>query len=72
MIALKPVLTAQTHQTIQTGEVALYCSDWMLAGTAADGSPVEISGKSSDVLRRQPDGRWLIAIDNPWGPAMLD
>lgn len=71
MIALKPVLTTQTCQTIQTGEVALYCSQWQLTGTAVDGSPVHMTGSSSDVLRRQADGHWLIAIDNPWGPAVL-
>ena len=26
-----------------------------------------MSGRSSDILRRQPDGNWLIALDNPWG-----
>lgn len=71
MIAMKLVLTAQLQQTIQIGDLALYCSKWQLNGTAADGSPVQIEGTSSDVLRQQADGRWLIAIDNPWGPAVL-
>jgi ketosteroid isomerase-like protein len=26
---------------------------------------------SSDVLRRQADGRWLVAIDNPWGTGII-
>ncbi len=30
-----------------------------------------MSGESTDVLRRQPDGRWLIALDNPWGVQIL-
>ena len=71
MIALKPVLTTLVHQTIQTGEVALYCVQWTLTGTAADGRPVHMNGTSSDVLRQQAAGRWLVAIDNPWGPAIL-
>jgi uncharacterized protein (TIGR02246 family) len=29
--------------------------------------PFEISGTTTDVVRRQPDGRWLMAIDNPNG-----
>jgi ketosteroid isomerase-like protein len=32
---------------------------------------IALSGASSDVLRRQPDGRWLVAIDNPWGTAIV-
>jgi hypothetical protein len=30
-----------------------------------------MGGESSDILRRQSDGRWLIAIDNPWGAQVL-
>jgi ketosteroid isomerase-like protein len=30
-----------------------------------------MAGESSDVLRRQRDGRWLIALDNPWGADLL-
>lgn len=29
------------------------------------------AGESSDILRRQADGRWLIALDNPWGAQVL-
>jgi len=30
-----------------------------------------MSGESTDVLRRQEDGRWLIVLDNPWGAQIL-
>ena len=70
-IALKPTLRIQSHQLIEAGDIALYCSSWHLSGTAPDGSAVEMEGKSSDVLRRQMDGRWLILIDNPWGTGIL-
>ena len=33
--------------------------------------PVQMEGATSDVLRKQPDGRWLFVIDNPWGAAIL-
>jgi len=26
----------------------------------------EVKGKSMEVVRRQPDGTWLFAIDDPW------
>jgi ketosteroid isomerase-like protein len=45
--------------------------EWTLSGTGQDGKPVTMGGLSADVLRRQPDGRWLIAVDNPWGTAIL-
>ncbi len=71
MLALKPILTAITSKTVQAGDVALYCSKWSLTGTAADGSSIRMTGMSSDVLRQQANGIWLIAIDNPWGTGIL-
>lgn len=66
-VALKPTLTSDAHQIVEAGDVALFCSRWSLRGTDPAGNPVQMSGRSSDILRRQPDGSWLIALDNPWG-----
>lgn len=71
-LALKPTMTTEAHQVIETGDVALYCSRWNLVGTDPAGNPVQMSGRSSDILRRQPDGKWLIALDNPWGTDILN
>lgn len=70
-ISLKPTLTTKKSTVIEVGDIALFCSAWSLSGTAPDGTPVSMGGHSSDVLRRQADGRWLIAVDNPWGTAIL-
>mgnify|MGYP001572456694 FL=1 len=66
-VALKPTMTNEAHQVVEAGDVALYCSRWSLRGTDPAGNPVQMSGRSSDILRRQPNGTWLIALDNPWG-----
>ena len=66
-VALKPTLTTESQQVMEAGDVALYCSRWSLRGTDPAGNPVHMGGRSSDVLRRQSDGNWLIALDNPWG-----
>lgn len=71
-IAMKTTITTETHKIIQTGDVALFSSKWNATGTAPDGTPVKMGGTSSDVLRRQADGKWLIVIDNPFGAAILD
>jgi len=70
-IALKPTLTMEAREVVQTGDLALYLSRWNLRGTGPDGKEVRMNGSSTDVLRRQSDGRWLIVIDNPWGIALL-
>ena len=56
---------------IEAGGVALYSSKWTLVGTSPEGKQVEMSGTSSDVLRQQKDGRWLVAVDNPWGTSIV-
>ena len=69
--AMRPVLKGLRHQVVEAGDIALYCSEWTLKGIAPDGAEVEMYGKSADVLRRQADGSWLIAVDNPWGTGIL-
>jgi len=70
-IALRPTLSTAASHVIESEDVALYLSRWSLSGVAPDGSSVTMGGESSDVLRRQADGRWLIALDNPWGAGLL-
>ena len=66
-MALKPTMTSEAQQVVEADDVALCCARWSLRGTDPVGNPVQMSGRSSDILRRQPDGNWLIALDNPWG-----
>jgi uncharacterized protein (TIGR02246 family) len=70
-IALKPTLRSEAQEVIEAEDVALYLSRWSLRGTDPAGKAVEMAGESADILRRQEDGRWLIALDNPWGGQIL-
>ena len=70
-IAVNARITSKSHKVFESGDLALFCSSWEMVGTAPDGSPIKQEGMSTDVLRRASDGTWLIAIDNPWGTAVL-
>jgi uncharacterized protein (TIGR02246 family) len=70
-LAINPRITVTSQETIQTGDIALHSYTWKMSGKAPDGSPVEQSGFSTVVLRRQNDGRWLMVIDNPFGDRLL-
>jgi ketosteroid isomerase-like protein len=70
-IALKPTLRSEAQEIVEAGDVALYVGRWKLRGTDPEGKAVVMGGESADVLRRQEDGRWLIALDNPWGDQIL-
>jgi ketosteroid isomerase-like protein len=70
-IAAKARFTFLGHEVIQAEDLALHLTPWRMAGVAPDGTAVEASGLSVAVLRRQPDGRWLMVIDDPFGDTLL-
>lgn len=67
LLATQPRFDFRFGRAIETGDVALLLSQWTLAGSAPDGTPFEVTGQTADVARRQPNGTWLVAIDNPYG-----
>jgi uncharacterized protein (TIGR02246 family) len=70
-VALRATLTSEAQHVLEAGDLALYLGRWTLRGLDPADKPVTMSGESADVLRRHPDGRWLIAVDNPWGAQVL-
>ena len=70
-LAMKPTLTPEKYKIVLANDLALAIIKWSLKGTGPDGQPVRTQGTSSDVIRRQPDGRWLFAIDNPYGTSIV-
>jgi uncharacterized protein (TIGR02246 family) len=71
-IGLKPTLRSQTQDVVEVDDIALYVGRWTLQGADPSGNAITMGGESSDVLRRQQDGHWLIAVDNPWGAQILE
>jgi uncharacterized protein (TIGR02246 family) len=65
-LALNGTMTLETRQVVASQDLALLQANWTLTGTAADGTAVDLGGRSSEVVRRQPDNTWLCAIDNPF------
>jgi uncharacterized protein (TIGR02246 family) len=64
-VSLKPKITVEAQTLGQLDDIALTSARWEMAGTDPDGHPVQMSGLSTEVCRRQADGTWLFAIDNP-------
>jgi ketosteroid isomerase-like protein len=56
-LALQPTFNLEVRKVLQTGDIALSFADWTLSGTGPDGEPIEMAAQTSDVLRRQPDGK---------------
>ena len=70
-IAMKPVFTLGKSELVMAGDLALSIVGWSLTGTGPESEPVQMEGTTSDILRKQADGNWLFAIDNPWGAGIL-
>jgi len=68
MLATHPRIKLEVVKVVPNGkDLAVVYSDWTLSATSPDGSPIERSGKAIEVVRRQPDGSWRVAIDDPVG-----
>lgn len=57
----------ETIYVMEQGGVALTRGQWHLNSKDPRGNPIEMSSKSIEVARRQPNGEWLLAIDHPFG-----
>jgi ketosteroid isomerase-like protein len=68
ILATRPTLTLELLSCNQTGDLALIHDHWHVTGTGADGNPMDSRGQTAAVLRRQPDGNWLIVIDDVFSP----
>jgi ketosteroid isomerase-like protein len=66
-LALKGQISLHTEGVVEAAGLAVVYSTWSLTGgTDPDGNPVEVGGRSTVVLRRQPDGAWLGVVDDPY------
>jgi ketosteroid isomerase-like protein len=60
-------LEAKVKRVLQANNLALLITEWSINGTEPDGTPINLTGRGTVVLRQQPDGTWLMVIENPWG-----
>mgnify|MGYP003946730741 CR=1 FL=1 len=66
-LSLKGTIRMETTYVVEAGDIALLRSEWHLDGTGPDGKPMTMAAKSNEVVRKQSDGTWRIAIDHPYG-----
>jgi uncharacterized protein (TIGR02246 family) len=67
-LATRPRIDVQTLGVNRVGDLALLHGKWTLHGIGPDGGPIRREGRNTEVVRLQPDGRWLFVIDNPSVP----
>ena len=65
-LALKLPIRLERKRVLTMGDIALVSSSWKLSGSGPDGSAVDLGGSTTEVIRRQVDGTWRYAIDDPF------
>jgi len=65
LLAMKPQITPTSSQVVMAGDVALMSNRWRMTLGVEGGEQAGVDGVSTEVARRQGDGGWLYAIDNP-------
>jgi ketosteroid isomerase-like protein len=69
---LKPDLQAKRSAVLVTRyDIASWVDEWTLKATLPNGDKLDLTGVSSDVLKRQANGVWTYLVDNPYGAAYL-
>jgi uncharacterized protein (TIGR02246 family) len=64
LIELRGRLTVNPSSFVRADDIVLVLGRYTLSGRRRDGTPFELASRFADVVRRQPDGRWLLAVDN--------
>ena len=63
-LSLNGEMQSENLYCIRTGDIALLQASWKLSATGADGRPFEMSSRTAEIVRQQPDGSWLYVVDH--------
>jgi ketosteroid isomerase-like protein len=66
-VAAGVAFTYGAHEVVIAGDTALHLMKW--TSPRPDGG--DVGALSIAVLRRQPDSRWKMVIDHPFGDAVM-
>jgi uncharacterized protein (TIGR02246 family) len=66
-VAMQPRITMNVIRVVRSGDdLAVLYNDWSLSAKGPDGNPIALTGKAIEIVRRQKDGTWLFAVDDPF------
>jgi uncharacterized protein (TIGR02246 family) len=64
----KPDLELDVRKIISAGDdLVLVVVEWKSKAVSSSGEARVWAGTATDIVRRQPNGTWKLALDNPYG-----
>jgi ketosteroid isomerase-like protein len=64
LLVLGGTMESRNVYCMQVEGIALLQAEWRLVTTMPDASPLELTSRTAEVVRRQPDGSWLYVVDH--------
>ncbi|MFE5318257.1 YybH family protein [Paenibacillus sp. NPDC056579] len=71
LLRLQGSMISKNIYCIPFENIALLRAHFILQTVGKDGNPIQILGHTSEILRKQQDGRWLYIVDHPYGAELL-
>lgn len=62
----KPEIIGANQRATIVGDLAIWIDKWSLKAVMPDGSPVQMNGATSCLMKRNDKGIWLWLVDNPF------
>lgn len=68
----KPEITGGKHKVTIVGDIAIWIDKYSLKATMPDGNPIEMSGVTSCIMKKNDEGIWLWLMDNPFAGEIFE
>lgn len=68
----KPEIMGGKHKVTIVGDIAIWIDKYSLKATMPDGNPIEMSGVTSCIMKKNDGGIWLWLVDNPFAGEIFE
>lgn len=68
----KPEIIGSKHKVTTVGNLAIWIDKYSLKAIMPDGNPIEMSGATSCIMKKNDKGIWLWLVDNPFAGKVFE
>ncbi|MCT3897468.1 DUF4440 domain-containing protein [Elizabethkingia anophelis] len=68
----KPEIVGSKHKVTIVGNLAIWIDKYSLKAIMPDGNPIEMSGATSCIMKKNDQGIWLWLVDNPFAGEVFE